>query len=538
MKLQSLIHNVLPEFPDSLPNNEVDILKEIPVETIYFALKTADEETALWLYENARVEQIQGLMDLDCWNGDQFKPEQYTKHFRLLAMASPQRIWELSKWVDPEIIVRGLMDMATIIDFDPQEPPDVDENSLILSPDSKYALILKTTDSNLKEAIFQWMNKISAVDIDLMRRHLESCKWEQLSDLEEYAYQMKKGRLEDIGFVERIDAIQLYSKGINAPKLKQQMLANPLPHNSKSGTALIDTPITTDLLPEKMQQPLFSGGYLSETISGLENDTLKRNIYQELIRTINAMLVADDVLGSEIEVVGASTRRARLYIDLGLAYISDTDLPRSRELLPVHRIFDIYRLGWLLVQDLIKAAENIKSNFNPALFGEEDKKLLSELNGRHPKLSNISLQNLDIEEEDFVHLSGVTKIGERIAKLALLGVYFTKDLAPSLQADKDPLDTGESAYSRLLSGIFKQASGSEFSISPINDQEWKKLSAGFDASKAKTMITLLAERAPEESKELFLSSMFKELELLEELVKHNKASISNSKFVTCIRIEL
>jgi hypothetical protein len=537
MKIKSLLQSVLPEFPDTLPNNEIEVLKEIPVETLYFALKKADDETALWVYSNARVEQIQGLLDLDCWNGDEFIADRYNEHFKVLATTAPQRLWELSKWIDPEIFVRGLLDQVTVLDFDPQEPPEVMEQDLMISPDSKYVLIMKTPNPDLREALYQWMNKLSAVDIDLLRRHLESCKWEQVSDLEEFGYQIKKGRLEDLGFVEREEAISLYSKGYNAVGLKLHLLANPLPANSKSDAQTLDSAINTELLPEKVQRPLFSSGFLSEAISAIDSEPLKRILYQELIRTVNAMIVADDLLHEEIEVIGAGTKRSRLYIDLGLAYLSDATPERGAEMLKAHRIFDLYRLGWLLVQDLAKVASEIKNSFSAKCFGAVDSALLNALHGRHPKLPTNVIQDLDIDLDDFVHLEGVTKVGERIAQLQLLAGYFASDLKASLQLESDELGNQESAYTRLMTGIFRQACGLEFSVKPISADEWKQAIAEYSKLKVSTMVDLIVNRSPEAAKPLLKKRISEESELLEELVKHHKTTAPSGKFVSCVRLE-
>ena len=536
MKIKSLLQPVLPDFPDTLPNNEIEVLKEIPIETLYFALKKSDDETALWVYTNSRVEQIQGLLDLDCWNGDEFLGERYNNHFCILAQTAPQRLWELSKWMDPEIFVRGLLDQVDVLDYDPQEPPEVMERDLMISPDSKYALIMKTHNPNVREALYQWMNKLSAVDIDLLRRHLESCKWEQASDLEEYGYQIKKGRLEDLGFVERIEAVGLYSKGYNSSGLKQHMLANPLPPEAKTGAETLETTINTELLPEKVQAPLFANGFLSESIAAVDSEPLKRTLYQELVRTVNAMIIADELLHEELEVIGAASKRSRLYIDVGLAFLADAQPKRGAEMLVAHRIFDIYRLGWLLVQDLAKAAEEIKKLYTPRWFGTVDAALLGAIEGRHPKLPTSVIQDLGIELEDFVHLEGVTKLGERLAQLRLLGNYFVQDLKASMQLEADPLSSSESAYSRLMTGVFRQASGLEFSVRPITSQEWLEAVKNYDKFKVTKMADLVTARAPEAAKTLLARRLGEEAEILEELVKHHRTIAPNGKFVSCVRV--
>ncbi len=183
MSLRNLLHPVLPSLDsNSFSGNDVEILQEVPIETLFLALKECDTETSLWLFQNSRPEQVQGLIDLDCWNGDKFLPERFDPYFRTLSLLSPLKLQEYMKWLDPEIIVRGLMEYADVLDFDPQNPPDFPESQILITMDSKYVLLMETENPEIREALFTWINKFSSTDLPLLRRPLESCKWDQPSD--------------------------------------------------------------------------------------------------------------------------------------------------------------------------------------------------------------------------------------------------------------------------------------------------------------------------------------------------------------------
>ncbi|MEI7441809.1 MAG: DUF6178 family protein, partial [bacterium] len=109
MSLNSLLKSVLPELPAVSIEREIETLQMLPAETLFLSLKEADSETALWVMENARASQVQGVLDLDCWQGDAFLPERFFRYFEFITYTTPERLLEYMKDLDPEIIVLSLM---------------------------------------------------------------------------------------------------------------------------------------------------------------------------------------------------------------------------------------------------------------------------------------------------------------------------------------------------------------------------------------------------------------------------------------------
>ncbi len=330
MSLKSFLEPVIPNLPSLSPDKEIETLRMLPAETLFLALKDANSETALWVMENAKANQIQGVIDLDCWQADNFLPERFFRYFEFMTYTTPEKLSEFTRDLDPEVIVLSLMEVVEVSDFDPQNPPEAQEASFILSPDSKYILTLKTQDPNLKERLIQWMNKMSHADMNMLRRHLESIKWESKSDAEEFAYQIKKGRIEELGFVEKEEAVQFYSYD-QAPRLKKDLLENPLKKEVKEDTPLLETIGSESFLPQPLSKAMQSDGFFRDSVQLIENNHLVEMLRMELVRTINAVFTADDVLSSDLEVLKASAARTRQYLDLGLLYLCSGNKEIAKE---------------------------------------------------------------------------------------------------------------------------------------------------------------------------------------------------------------
>ncbi len=519
MSLNGLLKKVIPSLPIISPDKEIETLRMLPAETLFLALKEADYESALWVMENAKAVQVQGVIDLDCWKGDTFLPERFFRYFEFMTYVTPEKLKEYMNDIDPEVIVLSLMDCIEVQDFDPQNPPEVEEANLQITPDSKYALILKTTDKDLRERIYQWLNKLSHIDIDLMRRHLESLKWEQKSDLEEFGYQIKKGRIEELGFVEREEAIKFFSH-ITAPQLKKHLVENPLEKNVKEESVLMETLGDESFLPAPIAQAVTDEGYFRQALLKVENPHLLELLRMEVVRTVNAVFTAEDLLNEEIDTLKTSAARTRAYLDLGLLYLSGGNEEQAAEQLKTQPIFEITRLGWTLVQDLGRAAKEIKGKYSLNIFDNADRELIRGLDGNHPRVTNLeSLNNLSLTAFQHFTLESLHKVANQLGSLTILAHFFQDVIGTSLDKDDD-YESNESAWTRLATALFRQASGKEFSAKALSTSEWEELKGSWESEKATKMLGLIAEKVPTPARELFLKNMNEHLKGVDMLAKN------------------
>lgn len=506
MSLNALLGPVLSNVPQVQGDMQVEVLREIPTETLYLALKNADAQVVLWFFENAGPPQVQGLIDIDCWRGDHFVAERFEAYFKSISLLHPVKIAQYMRELDPEIIIRALLEYCDVVDVDLQNPPEVPEDQFMLTPDSKYALILKTDRPDLREMLYLWLNKLSAADIELMRRHLEACKWEQISDLEEFSYQVKKGRLEEMGFVDVHEAMALYAVG-KASEVKKQILSNPLPPGAKSPSSQLNEDhiqISRDFLPSPIEKPLFSDGFFTEVFKSIEDPQFKSVTLQELLRIINMALSADDLVHSSLDKIAMGSFRARRYVDLGLNFLCDGRVAEGEKILRNTPIQSIHRLGWLVAQDIVHAGAALKSLVGSHFFGGVDDAFRLHLVGRHPELTREDFAELGISASTLFHPQSALTVGARMAELFHLAQFFQKDLGTSLELHSRPIKGNEeSIYQRLITALFRQAGGGDFLSLPLTQKEWPSLTKNFKKKKLRDALDLVESRVPPEARELF-----------------------------------
>ncbi len=493
-------------------HNEEDLLKEIPSETLFLALKNASADITHWFFENAEPTQVRALIDLNCWESDKFLPDVFDLFFKNMAIQSPDKLADYLKSLDSEIWVRGLLSVADVGDFDPQNPPlDVPENELLLSPDSKYYLKLKTKDPSQKEALRIWLNSSSIADIDLQRKLLEACKWELISDLDEFQYQMKKGRLEELGFVDYFEAIALYAVG-DTETFKTKLLANPFTNKIQSlksksvDDVELDNELDSTLLPDLILGSKTLGqSYFSEILNLFDSHSNERQLLQvELARTLNGALSADKLLPKSLESISEGIERSHSYLSLGLLILSKGQPKEAQNILLTQKFDFILRLGWLSVQDLVKASQALLKVYGLLIYDSADRDFLKALKGRHPKLSVEILNNVDLnfksELKNF-DIKSLLKLGQCVEQLGAFAVWVsTPEIRKFIGIPEYPFLVGESALVRLNNAIFRMSvdiKSDSFVGAPLSLKEWKLGSVAFNGEKYDLETESLIKQAPE-----------------------------------------
>ena len=531
------------------PEHEAESLRELPVQTAYLALKECDLETRAWFFEIASIEQVQGIFDIDVWKGAEFLPQNFERLFADISRISPRKIYQYMRGIDSEVWVRALMEWVEVQDFDPQNPPEIGERKFLHTPDSKYILIFKSAASlETQESLRLFLDKLSAVDLDTMRKLIESCKWELASDLEEFGAQVKKGRLEEMGFVDATEAISLYSVG-HAPDLKRKLLANPLPVESKMGFeknpkkgSYLETTFEeeTTLLPQILQgtDPNHPG-FFSKALDQIENPNISKTIRMELIRTLNAAAEVDDQIRGNLDSLGQSIRRSLGFLDLGLRFLSGGEILRARDLLKVQPLFEIYRLGWLTLADLVKVAKVLKNSFGASCFVPEDNLLIKELDGRHPRFSNETLSHFNEQPSDFYSLTLIVKIGERLSILSEMGTFISRSMDNVCKLKTIEFKESETAFVRIMNSLWRTLGPKEstppppFLGAPLTPEEWIQGAQNFKSSKFKSLINRCAENCPQPAREYFSECLLELENEIENSLKGSKAK-PDARFFTAL----
>ena len=109
------------------PKNASSLVRSMSVDDLYVCLQMVgigDSETVLAL---ASGDQIQGILDIDGWQGDQMMPERIRPWMQALMRAGPEILTKRMLDLDDALlmhILRTHVDAYVVEDIDDFEPPN------------------------------------------------------------------------------------------------------------------------------------------------------------------------------------------------------------------------------------------------------------------------------------------------------------------------------------------------------------------------------------------------------------------------------
>ncbi|MCU0661058.1 MAG: DUF6178 family protein [Myxococcota bacterium] len=291
------------------------------------AWNLADDEKRLDLFKLASFEQIQNLVDITCWQGDTPDYDSLLEVLRPAALSSiPDAILALGK-IEPSLrtLLLGRKARIHVIENRNDEVVVDDESDLLSAPDGFFHVELPDPDAVSEPERMLW-RALLFQPFDQYHRELEAMRWELQSDLEEQAYRFRTGRLADLGFLPREEAV---SSLVPRTVEEIQWLARAVqfPRLELDGNRA---------LPVLYRECLRGAEFFDEVIGELlQNGSLDRqaSLSAELGVSTNQFVTALGTPLHDTEAVRRTTKHYRNLLSLGLELCSYGDVREATRLL-------------------------------------------------------------------------------------------------------------------------------------------------------------------------------------------------------------
>jgi len=212
-------------FDEPLVLDEIDdpatlVARLAPQTFVRIARALRDEERLELLLPHAVPEQLTGLFDLDAWTEDQLDPVRSCAW--LLAIAETYTtvkprgaLADLIFEMDPEMWTLGLSNGMMVADIDPSDDnardgaaARMDDLRVWHTPDGFF--LVGVPDDDLGRAALQTLNLVYADSLAAGRQLTLSIQSLVRSQVEEDLLRWRSGRLADLGFVDRAEAMKLF----------------------------------------------------------------------------------------------------------------------------------------------------------------------------------------------------------------------------------------------------------------------------------------------------------------------------------------
>ncbi len=314
---------------DLLPAPEA-VIPALPEAELVYTAKAIGLSDAGWLLEHASVEQIQACFDLDAWKGDVLDPAALSAWFEALADADDSTLVRAAQGMDTELLYLHLLGRISAQQKPSDEGFEPEPGSQTLEGQFFYRALREGDDL---ATITRLLRRLFEEDYWLYFRMMLALSWESPSENEEFALRWRRGRLEDLGFPSREEALAIYTP------LRPGDVASPAGDASPLSTPAWRLPVWLPALPfdDAARHLVFRA---ASALSGDE----RRAFFFAFVALANRVAVADGLPLGDAESVPTALEKAAALTSLGLEELARSDRTDPVTILrraPLDRLFRI-----------------------------------------------------------------------------------------------------------------------------------------------------------------------------------------------------
>jgi len=318
------------------------LVRALPADELYLTICDIGLGDAVELAQLASAAQFRTFLDLACWEGDRIEPRKalpWLRAARSGALDSPRAA---ARWkaklsaLDPELLHLLLRDLLVVHDLERDPDPDFESDRFMRTPEGKYIVEFRA-DGAEYVAVRGIIDDLYAENPFMATRLLSAIQWELPSELEESALRWRSGRLADLGYPSREEALSWFARP------------------GARGSAPAGAPARA---PGFMLERLGTSSLLARAAARLaagERDHLEL----ELVTGANAVIVADAVDPGDLDAVRRAVEVGRAFVEMGLRELAGADEARAAEILATTAVKALFQRGFGRVLELGWRAERL-----------------------------------------------------------------------------------------------------------------------------------------------------------------------------------
>lgn len=365
-----------------------DVVKSLPAQSLYLAIKANGLESSLDLLQMASVKQYRLLLDFEFWQRDRFTEENFWDWARVCEQDdSLESLQKLLSCIDLKIISILISKNITVLSY--EEPTDNPPYARSYTPDKGHTWItINLEDQDQHRIMGKLLALLFETSAELFYQIINIPTVSTISLLEEDSYNDRLGRLSEEGFPDREFAAELNSR------LGQNEFLASINNSANDSGRIVFEDIQT-------VTPLVYQGHDYEPLTSLVNNLIEKNhrdkLEAELSLLVNAAILhwavefynEQDVLDMAEKVKGA--------VNIGLEIALKINGKDALELHAKVGLKDFYRLGLARLIDLRNQARKTLKDFQD--LAQEKRVLLENLSLNFPvSLHAFSAGKFTVEE--------------------------------------------------------------------------------------------------------------------------------------------
>ncbi len=444
-----IIHQAQGKQKYDLLLNAVDAEQLVPQlhpQELYLTVNQLGPEYSSELLMLASAEQTTTLLDLDCWNDDSLSPVLSLHWLELLLATGPEKVCQLAREIEPELLVLFLKKHLRIIRGLEAYDDDEAENARRLEAlyDVEYA------SEDAAKIIGALLQILMQQEQECYLLLMEMIRSEIISVLEEEVYQGRNNRLLDLGIIPAAEARALYSyldPQTFTPGGKEdfRLEADDMQHPGA---------LLAQATPENL---------LEEVLS----TSINHSLAVELSMLANRKMSADQVDISSAEAISAALQSLYRTLNLALEALAGKDLPKAEQIFKTTYLQRLYQYGYSLLRKRQIEAEQLAAGPIGKLLDYPEQLFIDSLRQKPPYLYQEARDDRPSQLQEISTLSDLALVDRRLAQIRQLQDLFTRQLPFDLPEEDEFAGAELSLTSLFLTAIANQLLGRPFAPAPL-----------------------------------------------------------------------
>jgi len=316
---------------EALPEPET-VIPLLPPAELCFTVKTLGLADAGWLLAHATTEQVVLAVDLDVWKGLEIERPALSSWLHALAHTPRSALLRALQSLDPELMVLLLQSRVEVFQK-PASDEDWQPPEASKTLEGQFYYRARAEGDDLEEIEIA-LRALFEDDYWRYFRMMQGAIWELPSNEEEFALRWRTGRLQDLGFPPRDEAVALYAY------LPAEQL-----HEIPAGQTPLDVrawqlPAWIRSLPATPAE----GQRLFRAIAALTGEERTACFYA-FVALANKVAVADELPLSDPESIPRAIQKSARIAGVGLAHLSTHHALEDPQVLQTVALERLFRVG-------------------------------------------------------------------------------------------------------------------------------------------------------------------------------------------------
>ena len=326
---------------EKLVDSGVD-LSMIPVQPLYVSLQNTPSDQIATILPKLSSEQRQALRDIDLWQKDELDPKSVFHWMDIYSKCSDDEV--ILEYVKSEDFLLSLKNQFTIQTFDVEDPMYPDGNNYFLTEDNQLLIEYPEEFPFVQELKEMIRRLYSDLGVENAYSFLFKMVVDSYQIMEETAYEEKKERLRDFGFVDYYDALEY-----NNPFQKLSDI-DVFIKNKKGLTSTVDPLSANQTLHASSLVPYQSGlDGLKDALAKISDDKRQQYLHFNFVRLVNAKITLEDALKNGTLAMTKVGNETRQCLELGYDYVRQKS-GEGNEVFLKFDFVDLFRVGHSLIE--------------------------------------------------------------------------------------------------------------------------------------------------------------------------------------------